>query len=47
MSIGTTNPSDIGSISFCMDWDSVAPLVQQLSSESAVSRLGLRKDAAF
>ncbi len=40
------NPGDIGSISFCQDWDSVAPLVQLLSSESAVSRVGLCKDAA-
>lgn len=41
------NPADIGSISFCKVWDSVAPLAQLLSSESAVSRAELCEDAAF
>lgn len=40
------NPCDIGSISFCQHWDSVSPLVQPLSSESAVCRVGLCEDAA-
>lgn len=46
VSIEIANPSDIGSISFCKDWDSVSPLVRLLSFESAVSRVGLCKDAA-
>lgn len=40
------NPGDIGSISLCGDWDSVAPLAGLLSSESAVSRVELCTDAA-